>query len=216
MFNDPALASALSWGLEKAVNKTLKFDPGSRTKLQALSGKSVIIELSEPEAMIKITILGEELSLALQSGAERNDADRADANIKGKLKDLIKFANYRSRSLAGTGIDIHGDLNFMESFQNILRQLDIDWEDALAEKIGGPAAHTLMQSVQATKKQLVNSLPKKERLNEYLTNEIALTPSRAEFIQFRAEISELRDACDRLTAKTSIVDHAIKTLRTKS
>ena len=55
-----------------------------------------------------------------------------------------------SVSFSGTGITVSGNLDTLNQLNNIMGNLDIDWEAALAEIIGDIPAHLLAQRIRSS------------------------------------------------------------------
>jgi ubiquinone biosynthesis protein UbiJ len=96
--------------------------------------------------------------------------------------------------------------------QNIITNLDIDWEEALARQTGDVLAYQIHQRVRAAGvffQQTADSLL--QTSSEYLREEARLTPTQVEFEQFQTQLGELKHDVERAQARLQqILDKAGK------
>ncbi|MDX1342748.1 MAG: SCP2 sterol-binding domain-containing protein [Reinekea sp.] len=126
--------------LQTLINDALRYDLAAEQKLSALAGKTLVLAVSEPALTMSMTIEANGF-VFLQSGT----VDAFDARVSGKAKDLFAVMRAQDRTAAMMAHEIHiqGDTRTFFSIQDVLAQLDIDWEMALADKIGDLAAHVV-------------------------------------------------------------------------
>jgi len=119
----------------------------------------------------------------------------ADAIISGSPAALAKMA------LAN-----NADTYLANQFNQCLMQVDIDWEDILAQKIGNIAAHKIGNIIRDTS-QWFNQSAHSVFMDsgEYIQEEIRLSPSNAELRRFIRQVDELREATDRLNARIELL-----------
>jgi ubiquinone biosynthesis protein UbiJ len=99
-------------------------------------------------------------------------------------------------------VQIDGDTELGQRFQDILRNMDIDWEERLSLILGDVAAHKLGNAVRGLfqwGRRGVASL--QENLNEYITYETNSVPARFEVDNFNQDVDNLRDDTERLNAR---------------
>ena len=114
----------------------------------------------------------------------------------------MKLARSSRTSFADTGVEVIGNTGALITWQNLLRNLDIDWEEALSGVLGDIAGPKLAAGL----RQLVSYGTSRSggvtRLTgEYLTEELRLLPSRQELELFYEDVDELRLHLDRLEAR---------------
>lgn len=192
---DPTLIAAANQGLESAINRALKYDPATQQRLSTLQGKSLAVHFAEFD--ITLTIAVQEAGVAL-----KNFAESPTTHLSGTLPDLFRLATSGSSTLAGSGVSLQGDSELLGNLLDIVRDLDIDWEDAISHWIGDIPAHEVALGIRKQFDWLVNRQRNISRLfTEFITEEFGITPSRNEFEHRVEDILELRREADRLTAK---------------
>ena len=195
-------SQALVAGIEAALNRYLSLDPDALTRFSILEGKIISIE-----------ILGLQQALYLFPSADGfmilHDFDgEADATISGSPVALAKLGMAKdAKDLLFSGeVTITGDTRLANQFNKLLSQLDIDWEDLLAQNIGDIAAHKLGNAVRDFNrwfKRSTNSVCLDT--GEYIQEEYKLSPANAELRQFINQVDDLREGVDRLSAKIQIL-----------
>jgi len=192
------MAQALTATIETALNRYLSLDPEALSRFTSLEGR-----------IIAIKIKGLNKTLSLFPSADGfmvlSDFDGdADATIIGTPIALAKMSiSKEPKDLLFSGeIEIVGNTAVANQFNRILMQLDIDWEEILAQNIGDIAAHK-MANVFRDVNQWVKHSTQSACLDsgEYLQEEIHLSPTNAELRKFILQVDELREATDRLVAK---------------
>lgn len=196
MINDPTLQVGLCVGLEKIINKALQYDPGSRHALARLTGSTLALELTQP--VMTFFICPEENGIRLHSAGD----DNVTARIKGSPFALLSLMNSNQLNLSGTGVEVFGNTGFIIELQRVLKNLDIDWEEAVSEIVGDIAGHEIGRSITGLQSWLQQRKQSFDRLlGEFLTEEVNVTPSKVELDFFNQQVDELRLGVDRLTAR---------------
>ena len=183
---------------EAALNRLLRLDPASLEKIRRLDGKLIHIRCTSPPVDLYIQPLFDGLALLSQTDVE------PDTRISGSAATLLGLltATDRQQALTGNTIEISGNIELSQQLQQLLGQLDIDWEAQLAEWIGDIAAHQLGNQLrslfkwgqQATASMVMN-------VEEFLHEEARTLPPRAELEQFYSSIESLALDTDRLAAR---------------
>lgn len=135
--------SLIALPLQVGVNQALAYDQVARRKLADLGGKSLVLEMTEPSLT---------LALEIEAGSGTDDArvlvdlarpDEFSARVCGRAADLIAVlqAKDRTQAMMAHQIDIQGDTRTFFKVQEILSGLDIDWEQALGDRLGDLPAH---------------------------------------------------------------------------
>ncbi|MDI3324679.1 SCP2 sterol-binding domain-containing protein [Pontibacterium granulatum] len=191
---------------EETVNTLLQRDPVTLGHLERLSGKVIAIELSLPA--ICIYILPNATGLQLQSHIE----DDADVVLNGSPADFIKLLTSKDAADAmfGKGITVTGDSGLATRFQEIMADTRIDWEGALGDIVGDLPAHQLANffnwKVDSTKRTGSSFI---HNLEEYLTEEARMLPTRPEVDNFLRNVDQIRDSVDRLEARIQQLQHKL-------
>jgi ubiquinone biosynthesis protein UbiJ len=185
-------------GLEAALNRFLGLDPRSASRLSALQGR-----------LIGLEILGLDITLYLAPGPAGiqvlGRSERPpDCMIAGSPLALARLGAARDRAgeLFTGGVRVSGDAELGQAFGEILADLDIDWEEQLSRLTGDVIAHQLgrgLRELIGWTARTRNTLG--QDLQEYLQEELRLLPARGEVERFQDAVDELRDDMERLEAR---------------
>jgi len=184
--------------LENAINRCLQTDLQALAQLQMLQGK--VIALRIVDWNIHCYVHPKHNGIELQ----RKHAGTPDTMLSGKLENLVKvgIAKDKTSAMRRHQLQFQGDIHTGMALQQLLSQLDIDWEGLLAERIGDTPAYTVSQGLQKLNtagKAFVSSI--KRNLSDYIHHEARLSPTASELDGFYRDVSELRHAVERLEAR---------------
>ncbi len=196
------LATALTASLETAFNTWLTLDAkthgNTRQRLQALQGKLVCLHISNPSLRLYFLPTADSVRITTDY------ASPPDVTIHGAALALMRLshATDSGKAMLEHGIRLEGDLGLGEQFSQILRDIDVDWEELLSQAVGDILAHQMGQFARDTKGWLDNSAHAM-RLNtqEYLQEEARLLPAEAELRGYLDQVDTLRMDTDRLEAR---------------
>ncbi len=198
--NNPLLAlhSSALMAVESAINSALEFDPATRNAIGKLAGKVLAVECTLPP--LTFYIIHSEQGINLMSRYE----GVPDTTLHGTALSLAALAvDGEDRvSFYGTGVEVRGDHDLLRQIRKILKNLDVDWEAALAKLIGDVPAHLVGESLRgATKWQKQAAERAGSAAAAFSQEEARLTPSTNEVNQFNREVKLLSDDVDRLAAR---------------
>lgn len=194
---DPTVSIAALAGFESLINKALNYDPASRNKLAALTGKVLAIEITSPISA-HIYLLPDDDGLILAG----DWAGSVDTRLRGSAQALVGLLFGDHKTLAGTGVELIGSSNLLVQIQTILSDLDIDWEDALSDYLGDITSHALANHLRGKGRWLKDRLSSGQRLvGEYLTEELEATPHKYALAEFNRGVDEFVLAVDKLEAR---------------
>lgn len=196
------LFAALTATLETAFNTWLKLDAETHSnaleRLQALQGKLICLHISNPDLKLYFLPTADNVRVTTEYDAE------PDVTIHGSALALMRLSNAEDtgKAVLEQGIKIDGDMGLGNRFSDILRDIDVDWEELLSRVVGDVVAHQMGHLARTTKGWLDDSAHAM-RLNtqEYLQEEARLLPAEAEIRQFLDEVDTLRMDVDRLEAR---------------
>jgi ubiquinone biosynthesis protein UbiJ len=184
--------------LETAVNRYLALDPETISRVAELSDKVVAINIRDWR--LNFIILSGEKGFIFSD----DHTLLPDVTLRGDLLDLIKVgvAQGSNQSLFSNNIEMLGDTETGEKVREILRNIDIDWEEHVSHTVGDSAAHQLFRGLHKIKsigKNLITNIC--ENLTEYLQIESSLLPSEQQVEKFFHELGVLRNDVERLEAR---------------
>ena len=214
MLNYRVLGAATLVG-ESLINHALRFDPVSARQLSQLTD-ILAVELTEPA--VTFYCCGTDQGIRIVHDCTEHVRTRLTGSPVALLGLLRQPA-----SLAGTGVELTGDVGLLQQWQVLLRNLDIDWEDMIGKvldstftaPVGNGAGEDIIGPVIADKlRQGVSWMQLQQReqqrlLKEYLTEESSLLPNRTEFDGFREQNHAFTLRLDRLSAR---IDAFIQTV----
>jgi ubiquinone biosynthesis protein UbiJ len=196
------LFAALTATLETAFNTWLKLDAETHgnalTRLQALQGKLICLHISNPDLRLYFLPTSDNVRVTTAYAAE------PDVTIHGSALSLMRLsaAEDTGKVMLEQGIKIEGDMGLGNHFSQILREIDVDWEELLSRAVGDVLAHQMGQITRNAKGWLEGSA-QAMRLNtrEYLQEEAQILPADTEIRRYLDEVDTLRMDVDRLEAR---------------
>lgn len=193
---DPTLSTAALASAEKIINATLAYDPASRIALAELSPQVLAVHISAPD--FKIFVMPSAEGIELHGHCE----GEITTQLEGTLPALLSLIKSDRLNLKDSGVQLFGSTSFLAELQNILKNLDIDWEEMLSQIFGDIIGHQgaeLIRSKMSWTKDRVSNI---QRLtSEFLTEELRVLPSAPELNFFNAQVDELKLGSDRVTAR---------------
>ena len=206
----------ISWGIREGVRVTvqalpfgllgqlldgaLDLDPETRRALAGLSGKVVDLEITGA-GTIRLRIDGECIRVE-----PRDETTDADVTIRGAPISLLRFAfaGDRETLILGDEVSLHGDIALATRLQQIAARVDIDIEEALAQRFGDIPAHELMRGMRGLGGWMrAAGTALLADVSEYLRYEAAVTPRREDAERFALAVDDLRDDVERLDARVT-------------
>lgn len=191
-------------GLEQGVNRLIGLDPGAGRRLASLHGRVIRIDLTGTGIRLNF-VPGHDGSLKLLGSIE----GEPDCTLAGSPFDLIRSrdSSQGPAQLFSGRVRIEGDTRTAQRFSEALGGLDIDWEEQLSRLTGDIAAHEIGRSVRAALREGSRIRRRaRDNLSEYLTEEARLLPHRFEVEEYLAGVDEVRDDCERLAARISLLE----------
>lgn len=193
-------------GLERAINALINLDPEVGEKLAALHGKVIGIVLSgTPITVYVVPDHDGRLQLLTQLEGE------PDAMLEGSPFDLLRASDAQrgvDQLFAGR-VSISGDTGVAQRFSRALAELDVDWEEQLAQLLGDIPAHEIGRAAQALRKESERlGESGRETLSDFLTEESRLLPHRFEVEDFLDDVDATRDDLERLAARVALLERS--------
>ncbi len=194
----PVLQGAAISGLENLINKALHLDPAARAKLLALDGQRFALELKDPDVNLGIGISGSRLRLL----GSLNDG--ISTRLSGRWSEFAAVATAAdpAAALINGNIRISSDTAPLLELRKILAELDIDWEQPIADSFGDVAAHQIGTGLRAGHRWLNSTRQNLHRqFEEFLVEESNLLPHPCQADDFYQQIDEIKARSERLEAK---------------
>jgi ubiquinone biosynthesis protein UbiJ len=122
-------------------------------------------------------------------------AREVDATISGRLMALVNLASVDDKVSTSIRerVSFNGNVALAQKMQQLLTGLDIDWEEALAERTGDVLAFQIHQRARNLGKWLRQSVDSLlQTSSEYLREEVRLSPTEVEFEVFQSRLTELK------------------------
>ncbi len=192
------LPKLLLAGIEIALNRYLRLDPATLARLARLTGKVVALEVHGTG--LTLYLAPGAGGIQLLGGLEREP----DAIISGAPFSLARAglqAGQRDALHAGD-VQVRGDVDVGREVEEILRSVDIDWEEQLSHFAGDVTAHqvgNVVRGANTWREQTQEILA--QNIAEYLQEESRHLPRREEVEAFLSQVDVLRSDADRLSAR---------------
>lgn len=202
------LFTSLSALLEIAVNRWLQLDEQAISRLRALQGRVIAFHISSPGIQLYFVPMADGLRVTDQYDTT------PDVTLAGSALAFMRLsaADEPAKAMLAQGIQVTGNMGIAEQFSQILREVDIDWEELLSHAVGDIVAHQAGQLVRSTQGWLTDSA-QAMRLNtsEYLQEESRLLPAEAELQLYLDQVDALRTDTDRVTARINRLETQVAT-----
>ena len=198
------LPSPLLITAEKAIAAVLRMDPDTQSRLLAIDGKVIKLNVVNPQFSILISVADGHISLDQISNKEHDEQDEsvtADTTISGSLSDLRSLMNSNDALFTGA-VKIEGDIGVSHQLKQIVEKLDPDWQDAVSPYLGDGITHRL-DVLQSGFTRWLKRTGEALRMNtgEYLQEEVELVAAESQVRVFNEDVDEVRAAADRLDAR---------------
>lgn len=195
MILDRVLTRIAGW-----LTHLLNTDSLAAARARELAGKVFALNLTGIETSLFIALDDNGMVLATTS-------PRApDVTLSGSVSDFVAFVHARqTQGGAPAGkLQIQGDLSTAQQLQRLLDQLDIDWEELLAMRIGDVAAHQIGRGVRGARDWFSTArVAFEEDLTAFLQQERRIAPSPREAESFVRAGATLAADVDRLAARVA-------------
>ncbi len=186
--------------LETGVNQLHQLDSSASQKRKALNGTIIGVSLKEINKPIYFVISHQQIDLLSKYEGQ------ADCFIRLNIMALIELQDsHQLTSLIKSGqLEVDGDIKVVQQFAQLLTEMDIDWEEHLANKIGDLLAHKLVYHTKQCKQHFIKQGRKAQKqLAEIITEELRIAPGPLEVAYFCDQVSDVEKQLERLEKKIS-------------
>ena len=181
--------------IQTLLNAILREDERAFAAVGDLSGKLIAIRILGTDLTIFVQFEKQGIVIALEHQAQPH------VTITARPFTLLALLlDHDGKAIGITpDMEISGDTNLAQRFQEILINVEIDWEEHLSHFIGDIAAHQAGRLVRTTCAYL-RETRKTVGLNisEYLRYEKEILPDRDEITEFISAVDVLRNDAERL------------------
>ena len=204
------MASAtLAAATQRALNAYLALADDARAELAALSGR--IIQLDVRGLDVDLFFLPDEGRIVVQAECDAAPHTVLRATPLGLLK--LGLAPRSADVMFAGGVDIEGDVELGQAFQEILAASRIDWEEHLSHVAGDAAAHQIGRAARGFFDWAGHTLETLQRdAGEYLREESEQVPRQEELTRFMNGVDTLRDDVERMQARVRRLREALDTV----
>jgi ubiquinone biosynthesis protein UbiJ len=196
------LQTALLLPFEQMLNALLALDPSAAARLQRLDGSVLAVHASSPALDIFVAVRGDRVQLAAQHEGI------VTSSLHGSAAELLRLLAQRKPidSLRARGVEVRGDVAFVQELRSLLLSLNVDWEYHFAKVAGDIPTQTLATGLRDTSAFLRKTGARlRDDIDEYLHDETRLLPTAAELDAFYADVTALRLRTDRLQARVQLL-----------
>ena len=194
-----SLPSPLLALAEIGSNKLLALDEAIIQRCVGLQGRCISIEFTD----LELTLYCHPGNWGIRLSQETPPKD-VDATISGRLFALLNMGieDDKVSTSIRERVSINGDARVAQQMQKIITDIDIDWEEVLAQYTGDVLAFQIHQQARKTARFLQQGLTSLMQTNsEYLREEARMTPHQAEFERFQSDVTTIRHDVDRAEAR---------------
>ncbi|MEO0442578.1 MAG: SCP2 sterol-binding domain-containing protein [Pseudomonadota bacterium] len=194
----PEISSLLTAAIEKLINGALRYDPASLKQLASID-KILAIESTAPS--LTLYIRGSAEGVYISAHCE----SPVSTHLRGSPLALLTLLK-QPTNLSGSGVELEGNIGLLQQWQQLLSQLDIDWEDAISQILGDIAGPAVAQGLRSSFSWVITQQHEQQRLfKDYVEEELKLVPSKAEVLAFANQVFQLQQDLDRLQARSQIL-----------
>ena len=185
------LNSPLIIKIETLANRLLAQDRDCMEALESLSGKVIALELANTG--LKFYLYPSAGGLKIQ---DHHDGD-VNVRIMATLPDMLAYLlSSRDETGATTGsLEVVGDVGLAQRFQSIIRNMDLDWEEAVSRYTGDIFARKFSNLIRGT--------------GEYLLYESEVVPVQEDIDVYVSSVDELRNDVERLKLRIDRLERNI-------
>ena len=130
------MLSIIANNIERLINRVISLDEETSGKLSGLNGRSVKIEFINISLNVRLLIIDGGINLSEAADQE------VDVTIRGTPTQLLNYLVAQGSNDNRSGaLEVIGDVGLAQNLQNIIRNLEIDWEEQLSHWVGDTVAH---------------------------------------------------------------------------
>lgn len=185
-----SIQNSLLAAAEISGNRLLKYDEVALQGCLAMQGHCIAVDIID----LDFQLYCHPGSWGIRLSREQPAKD-VDATISGRLMALVNLAALDDKVSTSIQekVSFDGNVSLAQKMQRMLANLDIDWEEILAEHSGDVLAFQMHQRTRNLGKWLWQSADSLlQTSSEYLREEARLSPTTIEFDVFQSQLTELK------------------------
>lgn len=183
------------------LNRNIAASSRAQDLCERLEGRSLGVQVDGLRLHVVARIESRRIELAQEAHGE------PDATVSGTPLTLLSMVGPGARTRLRSGaLTISGDAEIAQSFQDLLRAAQPDFEEELSRLVGDVAAHQIGNVVRAAGgwgRKAAATLA--ANVSEYLQEESRDLVTRTELEEFLASVDELRESADRLQVRLGLL-----------
>ena len=179
--------------INKFISLAIENSNLDKQDFQSLSGKNIVIILSNTSTVINIKILDEDIIL------KESNEEEVDLTLEGSP---IAFINYFNNLDTDSSIKISGVASLAENFSNLVEKINIDWEQIIADYTNDDIAYysiKISESLKEKSNEVKESFVR--NLKEYIRDETDIIPSKESISSYISDVDKLRNKIEMIDAK---------------
>lgn len=182
---------------ERVLNTALGADPDSPRRLRAVRGRTFRLRLSELPWPLTLTFCADRVFLM------GSDYEAIDGEVATSLPVLIELqdATKVTAAIQRGDVQLAGDPVFAQQASQVIAGLDIDWEEALATRLGDVPGYWLAQGIQRVRQLVPEARVWQDWLSDTLRDEKQLIVGQLEYAVHCDDMRALERRVTRLERK---------------
>ncbi|MCY4221727.1 MAG: SCP2 sterol-binding domain-containing protein [Thiotrichales bacterium] len=184
----------------RLIDAALELDPETRHALAELSGSVIDLDVTGVGGL-RLYLDGERVRVE-----PREELVDAHVTIRGTPLSLARFAfvDDREKLILSGEVSLHGDIALATRLQRIVARMDLDFEEALAQRMGDIPAHQISRRLRGLGGWMhAAGTALLADVSEYLRHEAAATPAVEDMERFSNAVDAVRDDVERLEARVA-------------
>jgi ubiquinone biosynthesis protein UbiJ len=194
-----SIQSALLATAEIGGNRLLALDEIALQGCAEMQGCCIAIDITDLDFQLYCHPGSGGLRLSRQAPPRE-----VDASISGRLMALVNLGTQDDKLSTSISerVSFHGNVALAQKVQRMLTELDIDWEEALAQHTGDVLAYQVHQRARKFGEWLQSSADSLlQTSSEYIREEARLSPTQPEYRQFKSHLTGLKNDVARAEAR---------------
>ncbi len=182
--------------LNEIANKSLALDPDTQKRLEEIDGHCYAVDITDWSLKLYIHIDNQQIKITDEPHPE------CSVTLTGPLRSFLNKLKPNSPLINQDGLQITGSLEHAQNLQNILKNMNVDWEKHWEDKLGESLGQKIYERGKGLKswlKQVRSSTAKSTK--DYLQEESQLLPGQEEVDEFCKSVTRLNEDTERLALK---------------